>query len=97
MSISRLRVGLSSRFMVMVTVLVFILSVVLVLDLDLGLPKDEMIVFLTDRDLKDIQEAFDVSDVETLKLRKGKGWFGVRPFDKKAAKDLGEKDLHKFM
>lgn len=58
-----------------------------VLDTDLQLPKDEVIVFLTWEDLKNIHEAFDISDQETLKLRKGKGWeTGPRPYDKNGLK-----------
>lgn len=63
-----------------------------VLDVDLGLPGDEMIVFLTWEDYEQIGEAFDISDKETLKLRKGKGWeTGPRPYDKKGLK------VHEFM
>jgi len=62
-----------------------------VLDEDLQLPKDEMIVFLTWEDYKQLGEAFDISDRETLKLRKGKGWkSGPRPYDKRGL-------LHEFM
>lgn len=61
-----------------------------VLDEDLRLPKDEMVLFVTWKDFKQIGEALDISDVETLKLRKGKGWkIGPRPYDKDG--------LHLFM
>jgi len=62
-----------------------------VLDEDLKLPKDEMILFITWEDFKQINEALDLSDSETLKLRKGKGWkSGPRPYDKRGL-------LHQFM
>ena len=53
------------------------------LDEHLQLPKDEVILFITWDDFKLVQEALDVSDAETLKLRKGKGWNnGPRPYSK---------------
>jgi len=58
-----------------------------VLDKDLRLPQDETILFVTWEDFKEIKEALDISDKETLKLRKGKGWnVGPRPFDKRGLK-----------
>lgn len=63
-----------------------------VLDEDLQLPKDEMIFFITWEQFKQLHEALDISDKETLKLRKGKGWnTGPRPYDKHGLK------LHDFM
>lgn len=57
------------------------------LDEDLGLPKDEMILFITWGHFKQLHEALDISDMETLKLRKGKGWnTGPRPYDKHGLK-----------
>ena len=62
-----------------------------VLDQDLRLPKDEVILFITWRDFKRINKALAVSDRETLKLRKNKGWkVGPRPFDKKHGLRLDE-------
>lgn len=62
-----------------------------VLDEDLQLPKDEMILFISWDEFKQIGEALDISDKETLKLRKGKGWnIGPRPYDKHGLK------LHDF-
>jgi len=62
-----------------------------VLDEDLKLPKDEMILFITWEDFKQLNEALDLSDSETLKLRKGRGWkSGPRPYDKRGL-------LHEFM
>jgi len=53
-------------------------------DDDFGLPQNQCILFVTWDEHKQTGEALDISDVETLKLRKGKGWpTGVRPFDKK--------------
>jgi len=61
-------------------------------DKDLKLPIDEVIVFITWEDFKQINEALDISDKETLKLRKGKGWnTGPRPYDKNGLK------LHELM
>lgn len=58
-----------------------------VLDEDLQLPKDEMILFITWDQFKQLHEALDVSDLETLRLRKGKGWnVGPRPYDKHGLK-----------
>ena len=55
-----------------------------VLDEDLQLPKDELILFITWDHFKQLHEALGISDMETLKLRKGKGWkSGSRPFNKK--------------
>ena len=63
-----------------------------VLDDDLQLPKDEMILFITWEHFKELHEALDLSDKETLKLRKGKDWnTGPRPYDKHGLK------LHDFM
>lgn len=63
-----------------------------VLDEDLRLPNEEMIVFLTWEQYQTIGEAFDISDSETLRLRKGKGWdTGPRAYDKHGLK------LHEFM
>ena len=61
------------------------------LDLDLKLPHDETILFIHWDDIKQINEALDISDKETLKLRKGKGWAGPRPYDKNGLK------LHELM
>ena len=59
-----------------------------VVDQDFKLPNDEVILFVTWEDFKQIDEALDLSDQETLKLRKGKGWnTGPRPYD----------GLHEFM
>lgn len=61
-------------------------------DLDFRLPDDEMILFITWDDFKQISEALDLSDAETLKLRKGKGWnTGPRPYGKNGLK------LHDFV
>ena len=58
-----------------------------VLDEDLQLPKDEMIFFITWEQFKQLHEALDLSDKETLKLRKGKSWnTGPRPYDKNGLK-----------
>lgn len=55
-------------------------------DGDFGVP----VLFVSWEDLKAINEALDISDKETLKLRKGKGWnTGPRPYDKDGLK-LGE-------
>jgi len=58
-----------------------------VLDRDLQLPNNQVLVFVTWDDFKELHEALDISDRETLKLRKGKGWSsGPRPFGKKGLK-----------
>ena len=58
-----------------------------VLDEDLQLPKDEIIFFITWEHFQQLREALDISDKETLKLRKGKGWnTGPRPYDKHGLK-----------
>lgn len=60
-----------------------------VVDDDFQLPKDQFVLFVTWEDFKQIHEALDISDVETLKLRKGKGWnTGPRPYTKKGPQFL---------
>lgn len=69
-----------------------------VLDIDLGVPTNETVLFLTWKDIRLIIEALEISDKETLRLRKGRGWRGIRPYSKRYGLEIDENSrLHEVI